>query len=160
MHQPPAPSFSCKVCRRSGLRGVRSRSGFENFECGFKGGLEPPFFIDAPSSCFRTPWGPAFAAARVNPARLIPFPSCHIPLREISDRPKKMSGRWGFRPLWRGGWRVYNQKLSPADPIGPLRSRAATRRTGANTLSPCLPPSAKLNFRLPFHPAGPPLPRR
>jgi hypothetical protein len=118
-----------------------------------------PFLLCA-EQLFPDPTGSGFRRGPRKSGSTHSISIVHIPLREISDRPKKMSGRWGFRPLWRGGWRVYNQKLSPADPIGPLRSRAATRCTGANTLSPCLPPSAKLNFRLPFHPGAPPLPRR
>jgi hypothetical protein len=45
--------------------------------------------------------------------------------------PKKMSGRWGDRPLGRGGWRVLQPEASPVLPPVPLRSRAAKRSTGA-----------------------------
>jgi hypothetical protein len=44
---------------------------------------------------------------------------------------KKMSGRWGDRPLGRGGWRVLQPEASPVLPPVPLRSRAAKRFTGA-----------------------------
>lgn len=42
-----------------------------------------------------------------------------------------MSGRWGDRPLGRGGWRVLQPEASSVLPIVPLRSRAAERYTGA-----------------------------
>jgi hypothetical protein len=42
-----------------------------------------------------------------------------------------MSGRWGDRPLGRGGWRVLQPEASSVLPIVPLRSRAAKRCTGA-----------------------------
>jgi hypothetical protein len=45
--------------------------------------------------------------------------------------PKKMSGRWGDRPLGRGGWRVLQPEASSVLPIVPLHSRAAERYTGA-----------------------------
>jgi len=44
---------------------------------------------------------------------------------------KKMSGRWGDRPLGRGGWRVLQPEASFVLPFVPLRSRAAERFTGA-----------------------------
>src|SRR5580693_8178467 len=44
---------------------------------------------------------------------------------------KKMSGRWGDRPLGRGGWRVLQPEASPVLPTVLLRSRAAERDTGA-----------------------------
>ena len=44
---------------------------------------------------------------------------------------KKMSGRWGDRPLGRGGWRVLQPEASSQLPPVPLRSRAAERDTGA-----------------------------
>jgi hypothetical protein len=40
---------------------------------------------------------------------------------------KKMSGRWGDRPLGRGGWRVLQPEVSSQLPRAPLRSRAAER---------------------------------
>jgi hypothetical protein len=49
---------------------------------------------------------------------------------------KKMSGRWGDRPLGRGGWRVLQPEASRALPIVLLRSRAAERDTGANRPKP------------------------
>src|SRR5580658_6528206 len=48
-----------------------------------------------------------------------------------ADCPKKMSGRWGDRPLGRGGWRVLQPEASPFLPHVLLRSRAADRDTGA-----------------------------
>jgi hypothetical protein len=42
-----------------------------------------------------------------------------------------MSGRWGDRPLGRGGWRVLQPEASSVLPTVPLRSRAAERFTGA-----------------------------
>jgi hypothetical protein len=42
-----------------------------------------------------------------------------------------MSGRWGDRPLGRGGWRVLQPEASAVLPPVPLRSRAAKRYTGA-----------------------------
>jgi hypothetical protein len=42
-----------------------------------------------------------------------------------------MSGRWGDRPLGRGGWRVLQPEASPVLPPVPLRLRAAERYTGA-----------------------------
>jgi len=42
-----------------------------------------------------------------------------------------MSGRWGDRPLGRGGWRVLQPEASSVLPTVPLRSRAAERSTGA-----------------------------
>jgi hypothetical protein len=50
--------------------------------------------------------------------------------------PKKMSGRWGDRPLGRGGWRVLQPEASPVLPTVLLRSRAAERDTGANRPKP------------------------
>ena len=44
---------------------------------------------------------------------------------------KKMSGRWGDRPLGRGGWRVLQPEASSVLPTVLLRSRAAERFTGA-----------------------------
>ena len=44
---------------------------------------------------------------------------------------KKMSGRWGDRPLGRGGWRVLQPEASSQLPPIPLLSRAAERFTGA-----------------------------
>src|ERR1700687_5259751 len=42
-----------------------------------------------------------------------------------------MSGRWGDRPLGRGGWGVLQPKAMQVLPPVPLRSRAAKRYTGA-----------------------------
>jgi len=42
-----------------------------------------------------------------------------------------MSGRWGDRPLGRGGWRVLQPEASSVLPTVLLRSRAAERFTGA-----------------------------
>jgi hypothetical protein len=42
-----------------------------------------------------------------------------------------MSGRWGDRPLGRGGWRVLQPEASSVLPTVRLRSRAAERVTGA-----------------------------
>src|SRR5580704_1846284 len=42
-----------------------------------------------------------------------------------------MSGRWGDRPLGRGGWRVLQPEAGPSLPLVPMRSRAAERDTGA-----------------------------
>ena len=50
--------------------------------------------------------------------------------------PKKMSGRWGERPLGRGGWRILQSEASFLLPNVPLRSRAAERHIGANKLRP------------------------
>jgi hypothetical protein len=50
--------------------------------------------------------------------------------------PKKMSGRWGDRPLGRGGWRVLQPEASPVLPMVLLRSRAAEHFTGANRPKP------------------------
>ena len=47
-----------------------------------------------------------------------------------------MSGRWGDRPLGRGGWRVLQPEASPILPHVLLRSRAAERDTGANRPKP------------------------
>src|SRR5208282_1242299 len=49
-----------------------------------------------------------------------------------------MSGRWGCRPLWRGGWRVLDQKFSlsrihPERRAVLLRSPAEERHTGARS---------------------------
>jgi hypothetical protein len=49
---------------------------------------------------------------------------------------KKMSGRWGDRPLGRGGWRVLQPEAGPNLPHVLLRSRAAERDTGANRPKP------------------------
>jgi hypothetical protein len=49
--------------------------------------------------------------------------------------PKKMSGRWGDRPLGRGGWRVLQPEVSSQLPRVPLRSRAA-EHTGASRPKP------------------------
>jgi hypothetical protein len=42
-------------------------------------------------------------------------------------QPKKMSGRWGDRPLGRGGWRVLQPEVSSQLRRVPLRSRAVER---------------------------------
>ena len=47
-----------------------------------------------------------------------------------------MSGRWGDRPLGRGGWRVLQSEAGPNLPHVLLRSRAAERDTGANRPKP------------------------
>jgi len=60
--------------------------------------------------------------------------------------PKKMSGRWGCRPLWRGGWRVLSWKIGLATsegPVVPLRSPAAERHTGARSLWSFRPPGSR-----------------
>jgi len=49
---------------------------------------------------------------------------------------KKMSGRWGDRPLGRGEWRVLQPEAGPNLPHVLLRSRAAERDTGANRPKP------------------------
>jgi hypothetical protein len=71
-----------------------------------------------------------------------------------------MSGRWGDRPLGRGGWRVLQPEASPVLPPVPLRLEAAKRHTGANLLTP----EAATNSRsqLPFcpHPSPPSIDRR
>lgn len=53
-------------------------------------------------------------------------------VRDADGCGQKVSGRWGFRPLGRGGLEGSNPKFSPSDPTGRLRSQAAVRRTGAN----------------------------
>src|SRR5579864_1892612 len=76
-------------------------------------------------------------------AKIKPPPNCLHPSRprlffyfepstvDSERRPKKMSGRWGDRPLGRGGWRVLQPEASPSLPQVQLRSRAAERDTGA-----------------------------
>jgi hypothetical protein len=68
-------------------------------------------------------------------------------------QPKKMSGRWGDRPLGRGGWRVLQPEVSSQLPRVPLRSRAAERHRGKQAET-FLPPEARTNSRLqlPFCP--------
>jgi hypothetical protein len=48
---------------------------------------------------------------------------------------KKVSGRWGCRPLGRGGWRDFCLKLNPSlkGQVVPLRSPAAEQHTGARS---------------------------
>jgi len=51
----------------------------------------------------------------------------HPELGIKNHKPKKVSGRWGHRPLGRGGWRVFVIRRSSALPAALPRSRAANR---------------------------------
>ena len=72
-----------------------------------------------------------------------------VPLPGLVGR-KKVSGRWGCRPLWRGGWRVLSWKVGRMTSAGPavqLRSPAAEQRTGARSLRSF--PPARSRTKLP-----------
>jgi hypothetical protein len=74
---------------------------------------------------------------RNNAARRSPTPiaagslTLNFQLSTVDFFSKKMSGRWGDRPLGRGGWRVLQPEASSVLPTVLLRSRAAERDTGA-----------------------------
>ncbi len=83
-----------------------------------------------PLRFYRPPYKANFRAQithRSPPALYPEFSTVHCELVHL----KKMSGRWGDRPLGRGGWRVLQPEASSVLPTVPLRSRAAELYAGA-----------------------------
>jgi hypothetical protein len=60
--------------------------------------------------------------------------------------PKKVSGRWGFRPLWRGGWRDYSFGSSILSGTGCSTALASSRTTHRSKIVMIIPPFQNPNF--------------
>jgi len=98
----------------------------------------PLFFKTVPTTIRRLryvtpPWNPRTDASQ--PSFLLQLFNFELFTAILTaaenSAPKKKSGRWGDRPLGRGGWRVLQPEASSVLPIVSLRSRAAKRCTGA-----------------------------